>query len=120
MVFLRKVDYSIERPRVDGDDVSFADFLTKSKEWCDESEWRVLLPLNWADEVAIKGAEDIHLFSLPPSAVKRAVLGCKADGWVEVKVQEALARNPGARHIELFRARVDEEHFQLHFDKAIS
>ena len=77
---LRPVHYSEERPSVVITQMTFDLLLTKGIPWKYEDEWRMLMPLNYADK---QGAEhlgySVCLFRVPPSAVNRVILGSSSD-----------------------------------------
>lgn len=114
---LRAVTYSSERPSVAATKLSFNLLLTKGLDWEYEDEWRMLMPLQYADK---KEASDdlgypVCLFKIPPRAITKVIVGCAAD-------PELLARAVSIRdrvdtqHVAIKKARVDERQFQLHFD----
>ncbi len=75
--YLREVVYQAERPQViisELEDLATI-LLTKSEEWRYEAEWRMLRPLTGMAEVKEFKGEKIYLFTLPPSCIKRVILG---------------------------------------------
>jgi len=113
---LRVVRYSDERPSVVVTKMSFDPLLTKGTPWKHEDEWRMLMPLDYADE---KGPEHLGypvcLFKIPPSAVTKIILGsnCNAD---LVSYALSLRSRDETHHIAIEKARIDEEHFRLNFE----
>ena len=116
--YLRKVKYSQQRPNVVMADVeSFEMYLTKSKEWEYEQEWRMPLPL---ENCSIKKGDEpnlIHLFSFPFSAIKSLILGCRMELEIKNNIQELVSQNSELSHIEIFQSKLDEKEFSLHFEK---
>ncbi|CAJ2793051.1 Protein of uncharacterised function (DUF2971) [Burkholderia pseudomallei] len=71
-------------------------FFTKARSWEYEKEWRIIKYLPQASEV-VDGPEGkkIHLFDVPPEAVKEVIFGSKISADVQEQVEQALlARAP--------------------------
>lgn len=114
--FLRRVEYSTERPAVTISDVdSFGPFLTKSSEWGYEREWRMLMPFSYADMKQERAGEwPVFLFGIPSSAITKIILGQRASASLESEVKKIVSENPGAKHIEVERMTLDSKEFKLH------
>lgn len=52
-------------------------FLSKSKDWKNEKEWRIILELKDATEVFQKNDSIIHLFQFPENLIKSVYLGVR-------------------------------------------
>lgn len=115
---LRAVTYSSERPSVAATKLSFDSLLTKGLDWKYEDEWRMLMPLQYADEN--EASDDlgfpICLFKIPPSAITKVIVGCAAAPELIARALSIRDR-VDTRHVSIEKARVDERHFQLHFDQ---
>ena len=116
---LRKVQYKMDRPSMALVDIKdFAPFLTKGAEWEYEREWRMTSTLDAATRVIGVGAEAVHLFKFPESAVKSLILGARISDSNHAAVVECMANNPILRHVKVLRAEVDAEKYRLNL-KAI-
>ena len=112
--YLRPVQYVKNRPSVVLTKLDFDVFTQKGDQWAYESEWRMLMPLDYA----AAGTEKFHdgyrlcLWPVPPSAVKRVILGARAGEALEARVRQLSACRE-TEHIVLERAQVDLQHFQV-------
>jgi hypothetical protein len=113
---LRRIRYREERPSVVVTDMTFDTIMTKGKDWEYEGEWRMLMPLDYA-EVMMWPVKDwpIFLFAVPPSAVKTIILGCNANTDLIARVL-SLRANPETEHIGIAKACVDAKNFLLNFE----
>lgn len=115
---LRVVSYSNERPTTVVTEMSFDLLLTKGLDWKYENEWRMLMPLKYADvktDKPDKSNHPVYLFKIPPKAVTKIILGCAADSKL-VAHALTLKSKVDTQHIVIERAQVDERHFQLNFE----
>ncbi|AXV80080.1 DUF2971 domain-containing protein [Ralstonia solanacearum] len=71
-------------------------FFTKARSWDYEKEWRIIKYLPQASEVADSPeGKKIHLFDVPPEAVKEVIFGSKISADMQEQVEQALqARAP--------------------------
>jgi len=91
------VEYSAERPLIpETEEILFRHFFVKSLEWAYEREFRVVRKLESSTRTIAAKPHPIHLFPLPPSAVRRVVFG---------------ARIPAARRRRLVSETRADEHF---------
>jgi hypothetical protein len=113
---LRHVRYREERPSVVVTEMTFDNIMTKGKAWEYEGEWRMLMPLDYADvKMPPHQGLPVCLFSVPPRSVKTILLGCNSDNALLARAL-TLREHPETQHIGIARARVDERHFRLHFE----
>ncbi len=113
---LRVVHYSDERPSVVVTKMSFDVLLTKGIPWKHEDEWRMLMPLEYADERRSESlVYPLYLFKIPPNAVTKIILGGNCDADL-VRDTLSLRSRDETRHIAIEKARIDERHFQLNFE----
>ncbi len=114
---LRKVSYEQERPTVRfGEDDDFSRILlTKSIEWAYEDEWRMILPMQMAEEVFIHQGEKVHLFPFPPDAVVEIILGARIPDNTRKRVREFMLGNSKYKHAVLQESRLDRKEFKLNF-----
>ena len=113
---LRYIRYREERPSVIVTDMPFDTIMTKGKEWEYEDEWRMLMPPDYANITrAPYQGFPVCLFAVPPSCVKTILLGCNADDSL-LALALKLRTRPETQHIGIAKARIDEQHFGLHFE----
>jgi hypothetical protein len=116
--FLRKVDYVEDRPSLNifgTDGIKF--FLTKSKDWSYEKEWRMIMPLNEASEILSVEDELIHLFEIPGEAIKSIIFGCNMQNTKKNEIIQLIKNNNELNHIVVFQSEIDEQTFGLNFEK---
>jgi hypothetical protein len=112
---LRKVQYSENRPEIqlmsaeDGTEI----FLTKSKEWEYEQEWRMLKPVSNATETITTEDEIISLFSFPAKCVAEIIIGCRMLASDRKELLEYLASNKEFSHVKKYNAVMGEKKFVL-------
>jgi phage replication-related protein YjqB (UPF0714/DUF867 family) len=111
---LRKVAYTTQRPRVNLMRANSTDiFLTKSLEWQYEDEYRVLMPLEEADELRTQKGDPIHLFSIPPNCITGVILGARIDEYNKRELGRFLQSDDRYEHVLLSEAALNEEEFRL-------
>jgi len=126
---LRRVNYSSERPRFDPlIDLSMLDldedsdewaswidkfFYTKSTEWGQEKEWRMLRPLKDASNIIESKDGNIHLFELPASCVSGVILGERMNSDMRSQVIELMTRDERYRHASVFETRFSDREFRI-------
>jgi len=112
---IHKVRYSDKRPNIristfeDATDI----FLTKSKEWEYEQEWRILRPLRDATEVIQLSVEAIHLFSFPPDCVTGIIFGCRMPPDIKQEMIEYLSDEEPYSQLKKLDSVLDEREFKL-------
>jgi hypothetical protein len=115
------VQYSDERPRyLLGEPVSPQSFCIKSKEWEREQEWRIFQLLEDCAETLRLPSDTIHLFKLPPKAIKRIIAGCNMQPENRVRLFNAVTDNPQLRHVQLWEAVPDPYNFALRYQRSRS
>jgi hypothetical protein len=111
---LRAVTYSRERVRVtvpvSDTDPSPDFFFTKNDEWKYEQEWRILRFLKDADKTP---GENIHLFTMPPSAIRKVILGSLSPPDLITDLVSAKEGNPDLSHVQFYRAKLSPNRFQM-------
>jgi hypothetical protein len=113
---LRRITYQVARPSVVVTRLTFDLILTKGEEWRYEGEWRMLMPLEYANETRpTHQGFPVHLFAVPPSAVTKVMLGANADDALLAHALQLRSRTE-TRHIVIEKGRIDEERYQLHFE----
>jgi len=113
--FLRHVTYDKNRPALTVSEMEdFSQLLVKSEDWIYEEEIRLLMPLPKASRTISRGdGEDIHLFTLPPSAITGVILGAKAKQDFKVEIKELIGSRKDLEHIEVGEMALDEKAFKL-------
>lgn len=111
---LERVTYK-EQPTVqfatleDGREILY----TKNLDWEYEKEWRMVMPLEKADEVIDAGNFQIHLFEYPPKALRQVIFGCR----IPEDFKEQVLSNLNEEHFEhvlKFDAHLDERYRTVH------
>jgi len=115
--YLRKVKYVDQRPNLPmieltGDDV----LLTKSSQWAYENEWRILRPLQEADEVIEASPQSIHLFSFPPEMVREVILGYRISDELRSKITQVVKGDEKYHDVQVLQAKPDEQEFKVSFE----
>lgn len=118
---LRRVVYRDTRPSanlIDLDGVEM--FLVKSKEWEYEHEWRVLRPLKDAEKIISVNDQQIHLFQLPPEAIKSVIFGSRASPNLIGQARELLSANSETSHIQMLRCIPSKSRFVLDIRQCVT
>ena len=112
---IRKVQYSEERPNIQLNIIDdMADiFLTKSKEWEYEQEWRMLERMLDANKTIQKNDEAICLFSFPAECVKEVILGCRMLPSIRREIIDYLVSDEQYSAVKIYEAGIDEKEFKL-------
>lgn len=111
---LRKVCYRHTRPSANLIDLNGPEiFLVKSKEWSYEREWRVLRPLEDANNSLEINGETIHLFKLPADAIKSVILGARASSTLATQARLAISASDEMSHIQILRCSPDDSCFAI-------
>lgn len=113
-----EVCYDMRRPILTFEEIDsgrFPIYLTKSREWQYENEWRMFRPLNQADEVR----EDISLFKFDKSCVRSITIGANVGSETLKEIEQILCHKE-YQNVRLFRAQLNEKEFALEFEQTIS
>jgi Protein of unknown function (DUF2971) len=105
---LRIVTYNSKRVSDKDPEPDF--FFTKNDEWTYEQEWRILRFLKDADQTP---AESIHLFAIPPSAMREVIFGYFAPPDLIADLVLAKQTNPDLSHVRFYRAKLSPNRFQM-------
>ncbi len=77
--YLRKVNYCDSKSNATIYKTSGTDlFLRKDIEWAYEKEWRLLIPLQFADKIINPNSEQIHLIKFPLECINGIICGANA------------------------------------------
>lgn len=108
---LRRVNYNEIRPEIEIDlnENQIEIFLTKSKKWEYEEEFRVFNKLKNAD--FIKG--DIHLFSFPKDLIKSIYMGVRMEEKNKNIIRKIIKNNSNFAHVKLYDMSLSEKKFTL-------
>jgi len=113
--FLRRVEYSRERPNIVLSDTSSREwFQTKCLDWAYEKEWRIVRLLSEADQRVDGSRLPACLFGFPEDAVMEIVIGLRAPEWLVEKVRSLKPCFPRAT---LLQAREDPSNYGLRFEE---
>lgn len=106
---LRKVTY--EKPSADSANLTDLDgtkvLCTKQPNWSYEREFRLLIPVDPAEDIPASGGEPVHLIDFPRDAVREVILGHNAKADLEQELRAILAGHPEYANVKLRRARAD-------------
>ncbi|MEQ9947760.1 DUF2971 domain-containing protein [Pectobacterium aroidearum] len=108
--YLREVKYKKDIDILDpisGDVSNY--FLSKSKDWEYEREWRMLLPKHQANQKI----NLYDLFSFPASAIKSVILGCKTTIEFEHEIKILLTEDEEYSHVNLFKCIRSNERYEV-------
>lgn len=108
---LRKVNYDAIRPeiKIDLNENQFEIFLTKSKEWEYEAEYRVFNKLKNADLII----GDIHLFRFPKDLIKSIYMGVRMEDKNKNAIIKILKNDNELSHVKLYTLNVSDKSFKL-------
>lgn len=112
---LHKVKYLEKRPSgklADFEDISLV-WLTKSKEWEYENEYRMFMPL----EKAKSSINDLFLFEFPSKMIKSVYLGCNMSIENKNLLVNLLKSIEHLKHIKIFQSQISEEDYILIFNE---
>jgi hypothetical protein len=112
---LLKVRYSIDRPNQAciADLTAEETFLTKSKDWEYEQEWRMLRRLKTFTERIIIGQTDMHLYSFPPECVTGIILGARMSDKDRTELINLISNDLRYNHVKLYQATINERKYIL-------
>lgn len=109
---LREVTYQDNRfPIKLGDDVSEA-FFYKSQHWKYEEEYRMFRSLGDANDTSMSG---IHLFDIPPEAIKVVITGTRANESLHSAIKDKLSLAQYS-HIKAYNALLHPRNYALEFE----
>jgi hypothetical protein len=111
---LKKLDYTNKRPFVEMREIKpggdMPEYLfVKNKEWSYEREWRVIRFLTDAD----KKEGDIHLFRVPPSAVREVIFGCRIDPSTMDTLHRSIEGDASLSHVKIFATGLSQSRYQM-------
>lgn len=110
---LLKVNYSKTRPSHEFSELDTVKiFLTKSKEWEYEEEYRMFLPLINADNNSKK---ELFLYTIPSDAIKSIYCGWNMSEENKNLIFNIVNNNKKLNHIKIFTTKISEQYFQLDF-----
>jgi hypothetical protein len=111
---LRPVTYTNERVRItfppSDADPSPDIFFTKNQEWAYEKEWRILRFLKEADQ---KPSDTVHLFAVPPSAIREVVFGTFAPADLIADLLLSKQKDSDLGHLQFYQAKLSPNFFQM-------
>ena len=111
---LQKVRYSNERPKKSINSVSLFDvYLTKSKEWEYEQEFRLLRHLDTADTKFPVEPYPVCLFKLPPSCIRSVLFGCRMNDTVRDRILSTLKSDADYSHVQTSRMIVSRDTYEI-------
>jgi hypothetical protein len=108
------VRYSPRRPLIpETDEILFEHFFAKSQEWAYEQEFRIVRKLS-SSAAAIAGAPyPVHLFPLPPSAIRRVIFGARVPAESRDQLIADTIADARFATVQFAQAVIDPERFKL-------
>jgi len=111
---LRQIKYADSRPTLSHKSMAdMAAFLTKSKHWEYEKEWRMMVAITDSTYTVELPDKTINLFAFPAEAVKSVTLGCRASSKTVDAIFSALDSDSYLSKVPVFRAVADKTQFRL-------
>lgn len=80
---------------------------TKNPEWEYEQEWRMVIPLQDADEILQTEDGPVHLFAFPIEALQEIVFGYKTSDEVRAGLLACSDQEPEFSHVKKFATELD-------------
>lgn len=112
--YLRKVEYRKQRPNTPMIELTGTElFLVKSEQWSYENEWRILRPLQDANQVIEKALYPIHLFAFPPEIIREIIIGCRMPEEIRSQIVQTVKWDEQYQDVEILQAKPDEQEFRL-------
>ncbi len=111
---LKEVKYSANR-YVKSGDISDC-FYLKSNDWWTEREFRFILPIAEADHIN-RDNSIMAFYEIPSDAILSVTFGLKACEDAEKRVIEKISEGEELEHIDIYKARMDTDSFDLIIDK---
>lgn len=110
----RPVRYTAERPQIpESDEILFEHFFTKSPEWAYEEEFRIVRRLNSSVKKIESDPMPVHLFELPPSAIRRVIFGARVPPAQRASLIAETNILPALSHVGYWEAVIDPHRFKL-------
>jgi len=85
-------------------------FFTKNEEWRYEDEWRILRFPNDADKTP---DANVHLFSIPPSAIREVIFGNFAPPDLISDLTLAKQAHSDLSHVQFYQAKLSPDRFEM-------
>lgn len=110
---LKEVHYSFDRPykNLAEHDIEGA-YLTKSKEWEYENEYRMFLPFKKAYNLI---SDNIYLFKFPPNMINAIYCGVNMSYENKNKIKDIINSEQSLNHIKIYQADISDKFFRLEF-----
>ena len=121
---LYKIIYSSERPEIElYDSEKEKDallkslinniMLTKSYDWQQEKEWRMIMELKEADEIIERDNSNIYLFNIPKDLILSIYLGTRMTQKNKNELFEAVKGN--GINPKIYQSYLDQKEYKLNF-----
>ncbi|WP_157861804.1 DUF2971 domain-containing protein [Erwinia tasmaniensis] len=116
---ISKVSYSEERPIITQEEIqseALFPFFVKGEKWSYEKEWRIIKPLEQADEkVCLSNGNIVHLFKIKKSHIRSITTGCNMDSNKIEELKSIVFDDPELRDCLFYVSKIDNEGFSLDF-----
>ncbi len=115
--YLRKVKYHHHIPQIDPLSENISEhYLIKSDEWKYEQEWRMFAIEKDSSVKKTINNNVYDLYTLPPSTIKRIILGCQATEGFKDLMSNTLRKDIKYSHVILNKARRSNSKFEIEID----
>jgi Protein of unknown function (DUF2971) len=109
-----RVRYSARRPQIpESDEILFQHFFVKSPEWSYEKEYRIVRKFESALEQIASPSFPIHLYELPPSAVRRVIFGARVPVAQRLSLINETSADAAFAHVTFAEAVLDPSQFKM-------
>jgi Protein of unknown function (DUF2971) len=106
--------YSPERPRIpESEEILFDHFFVKSEEWAYEQEFRIVRRLASCAAKMAGRPHPIHLFPLPPTAIRRVIFGARVAEKDRTRIIAGTRGTPRFAHVRFALAKISPQAFRL-------
>lgn len=127
--YLREVKYTDERPNLElinfqKTEKEFIEYIashiqyTKSQHWCDEKELRLVYNLKNPDNQLVINGQEVCLFNLPSTAIKRIFIGVNATSNTIGKIKEIM-KTKLFSHVQLNYGQLDLKDYRIKFKTSL-
>ena len=123
--YLREVNYSNKRPNIEflntiESENKLIEYIashilyTKSIDWADERELRLIYNIKNSDKRLLYNGQEICLFNLPPNAIKNIFVGVNATDETIKRIESVIKSNDFA-HVHIWFGELDLKEYKIGF-----
>jgi len=118
-VEILKIEYEDERPMMTQEEAvagNLNPFFVKGTNWKYEKEWRIVQPLNMAQQIKeLKNGEKAHLFKIKKSGIASITTGCKMPLEKVNELKQIVFNDPDLSGCRFYISKINNENFSLDF-----